>query len=220
MSLRNILASGIPIPKYKHSKVHLGANGASPVFKIRIGYISYDFADHPLAHLLASIFGFHDRSKFHVVGFSLRRNDGSEWRQRIERGCDEFYEVPDRLSTTDLANFVYSKNIQILFNLNGWTTGERTDIFVLRPAPIQISYMGFCGSMGADFIDYIVTDEISSPPHIVDSIYSEKAIYMPHSYFVTDYMQSSQYSLLSPTKRSTRTYYGLPEDKFIFANFN
>ena len=92
------------------------------------------------------------------------------------------------MSTTDLANFVYSKNINILFNLNGWTTGERNDIFVLRPAPIQISYMGYCGSMGADFIDYIVTDEISSPPIFIDKIYSEKAIYMPHSYFVSDYM--------------------------------
>ena len=158
--------------------------------------MSWDFADHPLAHLLASIFEFHDRSRFHIIGFSLRRNDGSEWRQRIERGCDEFYEIPDRVSTTELADFVYSKNIQILFHLNGWTSGERTDIFVLRPAPIQIAYMGFCGSMGADYIDYIVTDEIASPPSVIDKIYIEKAIYMPYSYFANDYMQSSQYVFL------------------------
>lgn len=86
---------------------------------------------------------------------------------------------------------IYSKNIHILFNLNGWTTGERNDVFVLRPSPIHISYMGFCGSIGADYIDYIVTDEICSPPEIIDKIYSEKAIYMPNSYFASDYMQSS-----------------------------
>jgi protein O-GlcNAc transferase len=108
------------------------------------------------------------------------------------------------MSTVDLAQMIYSKNIHILFNLNGWTTGERTDVFVLRPSPIQVSYMGFCGSIGAEFIDYIVTDEICSPPEIVDKIYSEKAIYMPHSYFVSDYMQSSQYALAPEALRSTR----------------
>ena len=91
------------------------------------------------------------------------------------------------MNTVELANFVYSKNIHILINLNGWTTGHRTDLFVVRPAPIQVAYMGFCGSMGADYIDYIVTDEICSPPECMDRFYSEKAIYMPHSYFVNDY---------------------------------
>lgn len=191
-----------------------------PLFKLRVGYVSFDFADHPLAHLLASIFGFHDRSKFHIVGFSLRKNDGSEWRQKIERGCDEFYEIPDFINTTELSDFIFAKNIHILFNLNGWTSGERTDVFVLRPAPIQISYMGYCGSTGADFIDYIVTDEISSPREFIDKIYTEKAIYMPHSYFVNDYMQSSKYALEPVSRRSWREYYGLPTDKFIFANFN
>jgi protein O-GlcNAc transferase len=78
--------------------------------------------------------------------------------------------------------------------------------------------MGFCGSIGADYIDYIITDEVSSPPEWIDRIYSEKAIYMPHSYFVNDYAQSSLYVFNS--QRSNRRMYGLPEDKFIFANFN
>lgn len=158
--------------------------------------MSWDFADHPLAQLLQSLFGFHDRSRFFVIGFSLRKNDGSEWRRKIESGCDEFYDIPEGTSTIDLANFVYTKNIHILFHLNGWTNGHRSDIFVLRPAPIQISYMGFCGSMGADYIDYIVTDELASPPDCMRRFYTEKAIYMPHSYFANDYMQCSQYALL------------------------
>jgi protein O-GlcNAc transferase len=81
MTMRNIHASGLAFYGFSHSIVNLPDTGP---FKLRIGYISYDFADHPLAHLLASIFKLHDRSKFQVIGFSLRRNDGSEWRQKIE----------------------------------------------------------------------------------------------------------------------------------------
>lgn len=70
---------------------------------------------------MASIFSMHDRSRFHIVAFSLRKNDGSEWRQRIEKGCDEFYDIPDGMGTVELSNLIYNKNIHILFNLNGWT---------------------------------------------------------------------------------------------------
>ena len=84
MTLRNIHASGLIFNGYTHSIVNFSPNKGSSLFKIRIGYISYDFADHPLAHLLASIFSFHDRSNFQIIAFSLRKNDGSEWRKKIE----------------------------------------------------------------------------------------------------------------------------------------
>lgn len=71
--------------------------------------------------------------------------------------------------------------------MNGWTSGARNDVFALKPAPIQVNYMGFCGSIGADYMDYIITDEIASPPSCIERLYREKAIYMPHCYFVTDY---------------------------------
>ena len=80
--------------------------------------------------------------------------------------------------------------------------------------------MGFCGSMGADYIDYMITDEIATPMNCLSRFYSEKAIYMPHSYFVNDYMQSSPYTIDPNFKRSCRKQYNLPDDKFIFANFN
>lgn len=80
--------------------------------------------------------------------------------------------------------------------------------------------MGFCGSIGADFIDYIITDKIVTPPELLPRLYSEKAIYMPNSYFANDYAQCSQYCLLPGEQRVCRAMYGLPEDKFIFANFN
>ena len=82
--------------------------------------------------------------------------------------------------------------------------GERTDVFVLRPAPIQIQFMGFCSSMGADYIDYIVTDRIASPSHTLDRLYTEKVIFMPHSYFVNDYANTCQYVLESDNLRPTR----------------
>lgn len=124
------------------------------------------------------------------------------------------------MGTVEFSNLIYSKNIHILFNLNGWTHGHRSDVFVLRPAPLQVSYMGFCGSMGADYIDYMISDEIASPKSCIDRFYTEKIILMPHSYFVNDYKQSSPYCMFPENKRSTRSKFNLPEDKFIFANFN
>jgi len=173
-----------------------------------------------MAHLMASVFEMHDRTKFEVVGFCNRVHDGSEWRSRIEQGCDEFYEVSNMVSTVELAAFINSKGIDILFNLNGWTGGGRGDVFVLRPAPVQINYMGYCGSLGLDTVDYMITDKICSPPEHLKTCYTEKMIYMPHSYFVNDYMQSSQYCLLEDEKRPKREHYNLPTDKFIFGNFN
>ena len=129
----------------------------------------------------------HDRSKFQVVAFSLRPSDNSIYRKSIEEGCDEFYQIDQPCNSSELATFINKKNIHILFNLNGWTMGERTDVFVLKPAPVQVQFMGFCSSMGADFIDYIVTDPIASPPTTIDRLYTEKVIYMPNSYFVNDY---------------------------------
>jgi protein O-GlcNAc transferase len=87
--------------------------------------VSYDFADHPLAHLLNSLFRLHDRSCFEVIGFSLRPNDNSIWRNNIAKTCDEFYQIEEGVSAFELANLINQKNIHILFNLNGWTAGAR-----------------------------------------------------------------------------------------------
>jgi protein O-GlcNAc transferase len=125
-------ASRIERPNYSYDKL-LNTNS---FFKIKIGYVSADFIEHPLAQLLTSLFGMHDRSKFYVVGFSLRKSDGSEWRQKIEASCDEFIDVYEGMSPSALADLIHSKNIHILFNLNGYTGGARNDAFSLRPAPI------------------------------------------------------------------------------------
>ena len=142
----------------------------------------------------------HDRRCFEVIGFSTRPNDGSPWRRNIERSCDEFYDIEPDWPAPTFANFVYSKQIDLLFNLNGWTSGQRSDVFALRPAPIQLQFMGFCGSTGADYIDYLITDEVSSPKDVMAQYYTEKPIYMPHSYFLNDYAQTSK-DVLEPWEK-------------------
>jgi protein O-GlcNAc transferase len=174
---------------FQHQLISLNLHASNlGIFKIRVGYVSFDFADHPLAHLLNSLFELHNREIFQVVGFSLRPDDGSEWRKNIEGSCNEFYQIPPNAGALELAQFIKSKNIHVLFNLNGWTSGARQDVFALRPSPIQIQFMGFCGTTGADYIDYIITDEVASPVPVLNQYYSEKAIYMPDSYFLNDYM--------------------------------
>lgn len=184
--------------------------------KIRVGYVSSDFTDHPLCHLMQNVFGFHDRKCFEVYLFAISPDDGSEYRAKVVAGSDFFFDLSGVQDSYVLANEVYKCRIDVLFNLNGYTRGSRNEIFALRPGRIQISYMGFAGSLGADYIDYLITDKHTSPPSL-SYLYTEKLIWMPHSYFVNDYQQSAQYVL--STSRPSRSNL-LPEDKFVFANFN
>ena len=132
-----------------------------------------------------------------MVGFSTRPNDKSAWRQNIEASCTEFYDIQPDIPAAQFASFIYEKQIDILFNLNGWTLGQRSDVFALRPSPIQISFMGFCGSTGADYIDYVITDKVATPLETFESGFSEKAIFMPRSYYLNDYANTSKYCLES-----------------------
>lgn len=117
-----------------------------------------------------------------------------------------------------IARLINGDKIQILINLNGYTKGARNEIFAMKPAPIQVSYMGFPGTTGATYIDYLVTDEFVSPFRYSD-IYSEKLVHLPHCYFVNDYKQKNR-DVLDPVCPHKRSDYGLPEDKFVFACFN
>lgn len=190
----------------------------SPGERIRVGYVSSDFGNHPLAHLMQSVFGLHDRSRFEVFGYSLSPDDGSPWRRRIQLEMEHFFDVSNS-SPEEIARLVgHVHRIHVLVNLNGYTKGARNELFVLRPAPIQVSYMGFCGTMGADFIDYLIADETVVPATLAPA-YTETIAYMPHCYFVTDHKQSAP-EVLDPSLCPTRAVYGIPEDKFVFANFN
>lgn len=185
--------------------------------KIRVGYVSSDFCDHPLSHLMQSVFGMHDRNFFQVFCFALTTDDGSEYRRKIREGSDFFIDLSNINDSHALAETIYNYNIDVLVNLNGYTRGSKNEIFALRPGRIQISFMGFPGTMGADYIDYLISDKTTTPINYI-KYYSENIIWMPHTYFVNDYMQSNL-EILDPRLRPHRSGL-LPENKFVFANFN
>ncbi|KAI9914899.1 hypothetical protein PsorP6_007576 [Peronosclerospora sorghi] len=185
--------------------------------RLRIGYVSSDLGNHPLAHLMQSVFGMHDKSKFEVFCYATSPDDGSIWRKQIASSVENFIDICP-LSNGDAARAIYADNIHILVNLNGYTKGARNEIFALKPAPVQVSYMGFCGTLGADYIHYMVGDAVVVPPEY-RRYFTEKQINMPHSYFVNDHKQSAR-DVLETDKCPKRKDYGVPEDKFVFCNFN
>ena len=179
---------------------------------IRIGYFSSDFKEHPVAYLLARVFEKHDRSQFKVHGYSIKATKKDSMHKRLVAAFDEFKDLSD-VSDKEAALTVREDGIDIAIDLNGYTANSRIGIFAYRAAPIQINYLGYPGTIGADFIDYIIADQTLIPE---DSIkyYSEKPIYLPHTYMPTDNTREIS------TKPITRTEMGLPEDSFVFCCFN
>jgi protein O-GlcNAc transferase len=181
--------------------------------KIRIGYVSTDFHQHPVANLVAGVFECHDRSQFEVFGISIGPDDNSEIRRRLERSFDKFIDA-QALSFDEIAKRVREEEIDILIDLNGFTDDARTEIFACRPAPIQVNYLGYPGTMGASYIDYIIADPTLIPASHQSS-YLEKVVYLPHSYLPHD----------DTSRRiSDRSFepgeFGLPENGFVFCCFN
>ncbi|XP_048333026.2 probable UDP-N-acetylglucosamine--peptide N-acetylglucosaminyltransferase SEC [Ziziphus jujuba] len=212
----SLIATRYSLPAFNHP-APLPIKGEGGSGRLRIGYVSSDFGNHPLSHLMGSVFGMHDRENVEVFCYALSANDGSEWRLCIQSEVEHFIDVSS-MSSDMIARLINEDKIHILVNLNGYTKGARNEIFAMQPAPIQISYMGFPGTTGADYIHYLVTDEFVSPSRF-SHIYSEKLVHLPHCYFVNDYKQKNC-EVLDPKCQSKRSNYGLPEDKFIFACFN
>ncbi|XVE90063.1 hypothetical protein DITRI_Ditri20bG0046800 [Diplodiscus trichospermus] len=212
----SLIASRFALPPFNHpAPIPIKRNGGNE--RLKVGYVSSDFGNHPLSHLMGSVFGMHNRDNVEVFCYALSQNDGTEWRQRIQSEAEHFIDV-SAMSSDVIAKMINQDGIQILINLNGYTKGARNEIFAMQPAPIQVSYMGFPGTTGANYIDYLVTDEFVSPLRY-SHIYSEKLVHLPHCYFVNDYKQKNR-DVLDPTCQHKRSDYGLPEDKFIFACFN
>ncbi|KAM3708571.1 hypothetical protein ACB098_02G107600 [Castanea mollissima] len=212
----SVIASRYSLPPFNYP-APLPIKGEGRNGRLRVGYVSSDFGNHPLSHLMGSIFGMHDRENVEVFCYALSQNDGTEWRQRIQSEAEHFIDVSS-MSSDMIARLINEDKIQILVNLNGYTKGARNEIFAMQPAPIQISYMGFPGTTGASYIHYLVTDEFVSPSRF-SHIYSEKLVHLPHCYFVNDYKQKNR-DVLDLKCQPKRSDYGLPEDKFIFACFN
>lgn len=188
-----------------------------PQERLRVGYVSSDLGNHPLSHLMQSVFGLHDKSKLEVTCYALSPDDRSEWRRKICGEVEHFKDV-SMMGSADVARLIHADGVHVLVNLNGYTKGARNEIFALQPAPVQVSYMGFCASMGAEYVQYMIADAIAVPKDR-GQYYSEKIVRMPHSYFVNDHRQSAR-EVLDPDRCPSRAAYGLPEDKFVFCNFN
>ncbi|XP_060180923.1 probable UDP-N-acetylglucosamine--peptide N-acetylglucosaminyltransferase SEC [Lycium barbarum] len=211
----SVIAARYSLPAFTHPPPLPIKGGV--MTRLRVGYVSSDFGNHPLSHLMGSVFGMHDKENVEVFCYALSPNDGTEWRIRTQTEAEHFIDVSS-LTSDVIARMINEDQIQILINLNGYTKGARNEIFAMQPAPIQVSYMGFPGTMGATYIDYLVTDEFVSPMKYAH-IYSEKLVHLPHCYFVNDYKQKNC-DVLDPSVQPKRSDYGLPEDKFIFACFN
>ncbi len=180
--------------------------------RLRIGYVSSDFHNHATAQLMLSLFGLHDRADFEIYAYSLGKDDGSEYRQRIAADCDHFIDVYG-WHYTEIARRVAADGIHILVDLKGYTMDIKPEIFALRPAPIQVNYLGFPGTMGASFMDYIVTDRVVTPSD-QQQYFDEAFAYLPHSYQVNDHQQGIAEHV--PTRHEC----GLPEHGFVYCCFN
>lgn len=156
--------------------------------RLRIGYVSSDYGNHPTSHLMQSVPGMHNRDHVEIYCYALSPNDGTKFRAKVEREADQFIDLSAIPCNGKAADRIYSDRIHILVNMNGYTKGARNEIFALRPAPIQVMWLGYPGTSGASYMDYIVTDKITSPIHLFDQ-YSEKLAYMPETFFLGDHKQ-------------------------------
>jgi len=180
--------------------------------RIRIGYFSTDFKEHPVAYLIAKVLKQHNRDQFEVFGYSLHGDKKSEMRQRLEKSFDSFTDVQS-MNDRDIALQARQDKIDIAVDLNGYTQYARTGIFAYRAAPIQINYLGYPGTLGAKFMDYIVADRFLIPGENQKYFY-EKPLYLPNTYMPTDDSRELSQKLI---KRSDM---GLPDDVFVFCCFN
>lgn len=180
--------------------------------RIRIAYLSADFRQHAASVLMAGMFESHDRSRFEVSAVSLGADDGSPMRKRMIGAFEHFIDA-HALGDDAVADLIRSREIDIAVDLMGYTTTSRTGIFARRPAPVQAHYMGFAGSMGAPFLDYVIADR-TVIPDTARAAYSEKVVTLPNSYFVND----SGRPIAERT--FTRAELGLPERGFVFCCFN
>lgn len=194
------------------STVHHSRNLFSHQQKITIGYLSNDFRNHVIAHQMLGLFDIHNREDFEIFCYSLAEDDGSHYRRQIEQDCDHFVDLSS-LSHADAAKRISDDQIQILVDLMGYTSGSKSEICAFRPAPIQISYLGFLGTTGAAFFDYIITDKIVTPPDQAD-YYSENFVYMPHCFQVNNNAQPIS------DKAWEKSDFGLPDEGFVFCSFN
>jgi protein O-GlcNAc transferase len=180
--------------------------------RIRVAYLSADFHDHATAYLIAGLLEQHDRARFQTTGISFGPDSRGDMRSRLARSLDRFTDVRGK-SDAEVARLIRESEIDVAVDLMGFTTNCRPGILARRPAPIQVSYLGYPGTIGAGFIDYIIADEFVIPRDH-EMHYSEKIAYLPDCYQVNDSKRRIG------ERTPTRVEVGLPERGFVFCCFN
>jgi len=180
--------------------------------RIRLAYLSSDLQTHATAFLMAELLELHDRARFEVHAFSYGRDDGSDMRRRIAKACSTFHDV-QRDSDAAIAQKLREHEIDIAVDLKGFTQDSRPEILAYRPAPVQVGYLGYPGTIGADFLDYILADATVAPFEHAP-FYAEKIVQLPDCYQVND--RKRAVSASTPTRSDA----GLPDVGFVFCCFN
>ena len=180
--------------------------------RIRVGYLCGAFNKHALAYLAAGLYEAHDRNRFEIIALDAGRNDNSAIRARLESAFDKFIPIA-ALSDQEAAEKILSEEIDILVNVDGYSGHLRMGVFARRPAPVQVNWLGFPGTLGANYIDYIIADPIVIPESD-RRFFSEKIVTLPHAYQVNDSKRAIAGSA------GTKADHGLPENGFVFCNFN
>lgn len=199
-----ILVPVLPMP-FVHSN-------AMPADRLRVAYVTTAFREHPIATAIANLFERHDRGRFEIIGVSLGKGDTSGIRTRMIRALDQFHHVGSE-NDRNVAKLLHDLRTHIAIDLNGWTDGCRPGIFAHRPAPIQASYLGYTGTTGAEFIDYILTDE-TVLPFDQQPFFTEKIVHLPDCYHVND--ATRRVASAPPPRKDL----GLPDQGLVFCCFN
>lgn len=212
-------------PRLQHvaARTWAGAQGAAtsapaevrrpqPGERIRIGYFSADFHEHATAHLIAGLVETHDRARFDVTAFSFGPSTNDAMQGRLRAGFESFLDVRG-LSDAALARVARERGIDIAVDLKGFTQEARPGVFAARAAPLQVSYLGYPGTMGADFIDYLVADRVLIPPRS-RAHYTERIAFLPHSY------QANDRTRPIAARTPARAELGLPARGIVFCCFN
>jgi len=181
--------------------------------RLRVAYLSADFRDHPVAHLIAGVLELHDRSRFETIGVSLQRSPApGRMQARLRQAFDHFYDASEA-GDREVALQLRDREVDIAVDLTGHTRGGRLGILACRPAPVQVNYLGFTGTSGADYVDYVIADGVAIPGE-QERFFSERIVRMPYSFLPSDDRQPI--AMETPARRDL----GLPPAGFVFCAFN
>jgi len=180
--------------------------------RITVGYLCGEFREQATAVLMCGVFEHHDKHRIRLVGFDNGWDDGSRYRRRIDSCFDEMVDIRRR-GDLEVAGLIRRMNVDVLVNLNGYFGEPRLGVFAYRPSPVQVNYLGFPGTIGVDYIDYLIADRIVIP-EASRCHYAEKIVYLPHSY------QANDRNRQIADRPMSRAEFGLPDDAFVYCCFN